>query len=208
MTPGKSDETDSSLCGATNRNGEPCQLPAGWGTPGSGGNRCRFHGGCSSGPDDTSHLEDNDFAEGDPGGGAPPLNTNASIHEGFSDWRKAYERFDEDTREWVDRLAAEIRETAAEYAPDVDPERRDRLAREQATMSVLKRRAAADVWCDPDGSGPGRGLVLTANIEIDGETYIHTRKINPAWRARTALWNRDREIAKELRLWPGFRGDD
>jgi len=56
------------ICGAANNRGEPCKLPAGWGTPGSGGKRCRFHGGCSTGPDDASHLEDNDFAKDNDGG--------------------------------------------------------------------------------------------------------------------------------------------
>lgn len=33
-------------CGARNRHGEPCALPAGWGTESRFG-RCRFHGGAS-----------------------------------------------------------------------------------------------------------------------------------------------------------------
>lgn len=32
-------------CGATNRNGEPCQRPAGWGTDHPGEGRCKLHGG-------------------------------------------------------------------------------------------------------------------------------------------------------------------
>mgnify|MGYP007099780582 CR=1 FL=1 len=54
------------ICGAANNRGDPCKLPAGWGTPGSSGDRCKFHGGLSTGPDDTSHLEDNDFAKDNP----------------------------------------------------------------------------------------------------------------------------------------------
>jgi hypothetical protein len=65
--------------------------PAG-GTPGSGGKRCKFHGGLSSGPDDTSLLEGNDHAEGNPGGRPPDANSNVVIHGGFSDWETAYER--------------------------------------------------------------------------------------------------------------------
>lgn len=196
----------SDICGASNRNGEPCKLPAGWGTPGSGGERCKFHGGASTGPSDTSHLEDNDFAEDNPGGGAPEGNTNAEIHGGFSDWRKAYERFDEATKAHVDRLIADMRTRAKEHAPEVAPERRERLLKEKATLSVLQRRAEFDVWAALDGSGPGRGLMLTEDTEIDGETYTK-RKANPALDATTAISGRRREIAKELSLWPGFQED-
>lgn len=42
------------LCGATNRNGEPCQLKAGWGTDHLGVGRCKFHGGASTGPKDAT----------------------------------------------------------------------------------------------------------------------------------------------------------
>lgn len=34
-------------CGATNRQGEPCQLPAGWGTDHVGEGKCKLHGGAS-----------------------------------------------------------------------------------------------------------------------------------------------------------------
>jgi len=41
--------TDNDTCGATNRDGEPCELPAGWGTDHAGEGRCKHHGGASSG---------------------------------------------------------------------------------------------------------------------------------------------------------------
>lgn len=39
-------------CGAKTRasGGHPCGLPAGWGTDHPGEGRCKFHGGCSTGP--------------------------------------------------------------------------------------------------------------------------------------------------------------
>jgi len=197
---------EAGLCGATNRDDEPCHLPAGWGTPGSGGDRCRHHGGASTGPSDTSHLAGNDYAEGNPGGGAPEGNANAEIHGGFADWWKAYERFDEDTREWVDGLAADMRKKAAEHAPDIPAERRAELCLEKATLMLLELRVSADVWCSPDGSGPGRGLIVEREAEIDGET-VTIRDTNPALRAETALSRRQREIAEELSLWPGFQDD-
>lgn len=36
-------------CGASNRDGDPCQLPAGWGTTHVGSGRCKLHGGESTG---------------------------------------------------------------------------------------------------------------------------------------------------------------
>jgi len=145
---------DKDICGATNRNGNPCKLPAGWGTPGSGGTRCKYHGGLSTGPDDTSHLENNDFAEGNPGGRPPENNDNAAIHGGFSEWEAAYERFqaDPDARERIEKLVCNYIETASEHADDLDDDRRERLARELATRRLLKQRAQEDVWNDGDNS--------------------------------------------------------
>jgi len=189
-------------CGARTRDGTPCQK-----YPLKGRDRCRFHGGATTGPDDpaTEHLEGNDHAEGNDGG-APELNTNAQVHDGFADWRIAYERFDEETREWVDRIAADMAETAAEHAPDIREETREDLCREKAVLMQLASRASADVWCELDGSGPGRGITVEREVEHDGETYT-VERVNPASRAEYALKRRQREIAKELRLWPGFQED-
>lgn len=40
------------VCGAKTKNGDssPCKLPAGFGTKHLGTGRCKFHGGCSTGP--------------------------------------------------------------------------------------------------------------------------------------------------------------
>lgn len=113
----ESERRYSDICGATNNRGEPCKLPSGWGTPGTQGGRCTYHGGSSTGPTDTEHLEGNDFAEDNPGGGAPEGNTNSEIHGGFSDWEKAYDRLDESKRAYVDRLITDMRERAKEHAP-------------------------------------------------------------------------------------------
>jgi len=208
MSTKKTGDTDgrySDICGATNNRGEPCSLPAGWGTPGSGGTRCRFHGGASTGAKNTNHLEENDFAEGNAGGGAPELNTNAEIHGGFGDWEKAYERFDADTRAYVHKLIECMRGEAKEHAPGVDADRRERLLKEKATLSILRRRAAADTLGTPKNPVEGaRGLVIEETVDADGESYT-VPKVNPAITAETKLSARQREIAKELKLWPGFQ---
>jgi len=204
MNTKKSAGRYSEICGATNNRGEPCSLPAGWGTPGSQKGRCKFHGGSSTGPSDTSYLEGNDFAKDNPGGGAPALNSNAEIHGGFGDWRKAYERFDEDTKATVHRLEDSMRETAKEHAPDVDADRRDELLREKATLMVMEPRASYDTFAIE--ADDARGMVIEEEIEIDGETYIN-KKANPAFEASHRLMKRQFEIAKELRLYPGYRDD-
>ncbi|KAB7512438.1 hypothetical protein DM867_13080 [Halosegnis rubeus] len=193
------------ICGASNRNDEPCSLPAGWGTPGSGGSRCKFHGGASTGPSDTEHLAENDFAEGNAGGGAPEGNTNAEIHGGFGDWEKAYDRLDEETRAFVDAMISDMRETAKEHAPDVPEERRERLLKEKATLSVMWNRTAADMLGTPEDPVDGaRGIVIREEREHNGDTYT-VEKANPAWEAGHSLTVRKRKIAEELGLWPGFQ---
>jgi hypothetical protein len=193
------DHRYSDICGATNRNGNPCKLPSGWGTPGSGGTRCKYHGGCSTGPDDTSHLEDNGFAK-DNDGGPPENNDNAAIHGGFSDWRTAYQRYqeDKDARERIEMLERSYLETAREHAADLDSDRRERLARELATRRLLKQRAQADVWNDgdTDTDTDARGLLIE---DGDGRT------VNPAHIAAHQHKRRTREIAQELSLWAGFQ---
>ena len=43
------------ICGAKAKStGEPCRKPAGWGTDHPGEGRCKFHGGCNTGPKDNS----------------------------------------------------------------------------------------------------------------------------------------------------------
>jgi hypothetical protein len=105
------------ICGATNNPDNPCKLPAGWGMLGSSGDRCNSHGGCSTGPDDTSQLEDNDYAEGNPGGRPPENNDNAALYGGFSAWTSDSERFqeDQDARERIEMFISNYLATASEH---------------------------------------------------------------------------------------------
>jgi len=198
------DKRYSDICGATNNRGEPCKLPAGWGTPGTQGGRCRYHGGASTGPDNTEHLENNNFAEGNPGGSPPTGNINAKSHGAFCDWEKAYDRLDDAQRGYVERIRESFRDHIPECV-DIEPERREELLRERQTLRILENRAWVDLLAvNDDGSGPGRGFTVETEQEIDGETYT-VKKANPALeaerRARSRIW----KISKELRLWPGFQ---
>jgi hypothetical protein len=208
---GSSKTTDSErrygeVCGATNNRGEPCKLPAGWGTPGSGGGRCKFHGGLSTGAKDTSHLEENDFAEGNAGGGAPEGNTNSRIHGGFSDWRKAYERFDDDMKAYVERRVTDLVERVESHTPDLMPERRERLAREYVVLWKLLDWVMFDVWAGigENAAEDARGVMLKEDVEIDGETHT-VDKPNPALGRDGTLRARRRKIREELRVYESHR---
>jgi len=86
--------------GGRNVRGEPCGRAAGWGTPNDTG-RCRKHLGTS--PDGSSH-EGNDFAEGNPGGGAPEGNDNAASHELYSAENTYYQRRDDAQQAIIDAI--------------------------------------------------------------------------------------------------------
>lgn len=196
---GDSDRRYSEICGATNNRGEVCKLPAGWGTPGSGGNRCKYHGGASTGPADKSHLVENDFADGNPGGSAPKGNTNAEIHGGFSNWRKAYDRLDDPQRDYVEWKVDTEREIVPESV-DVDPERREELLRERAVLQLMEDRSWLDLLgVDDTGSGAGRGMMIEGEMEYNGETHT-VEKSNPAFDAAARAMARRREIATRLGL--------
>lgn len=205
MSTGKSGDTDgrySEVCGAANREGEPCSLPAGWGTPGSGGRRCKFHGGASSGPRDTSHLEENDFAEGNAGGGAPELNTNAQTANGiWSNWRKVYDRLPEERKDYVDRIAVERAEKVEPYTPEMDADRRERLALEYGVLRVIQGRVDYDIFAGmaENPAEDARGVYVKEDVEIDGETYT-VDKPNPALTRDGSLRSRRRTIEEELNL--------
>lgn len=189
MSMQKSGDTDSSICGATNRNDEPCQLPAGWGTPGSGGERCKFHGGGSSGPKDTGHLEGNDYAEDNPGGGAPVGNDNSATHNGWADPDKFYERLEREQKEYVDKLTeCYVEESKA----DLPEEEIQKKARRLAMCHMQWQSTTLDTF--------KRGWVLEEEIEYEGETYTK-RKINPAFKAERRVRSKDMKLMRELRAY-------
>jgi len=53
----------SETCGASTRNGEPCSLPAGWGTDHIGEGRCKLHGGATPRGEDSPHFEHGLFSD-------------------------------------------------------------------------------------------------------------------------------------------------
>jgi hypothetical protein len=180
-------------CTATAKSaGRRCQRPA------TGAHRkCRFHGGASTGPTDSSALEGNDHAAGNSGGGAPPGNTNAEKSGAWSDWEKVYDRAEGEAREYIDLLERETLDEACEHALDVDPDRRARLVKEYATLFLLWRRASNDTAV--------RGMVLEETYDLPEGRTVAVPKANPTLRRGCDISSRQRMIAKELRLYPGFQ---
>lgn len=73
---------DYERCGRTGRqSGEPCGLPAGWGTGHAGEGACKHHGGASS--------------------GAPDGNQNSQTHALFASHDGYYHDLDDDAQEWL-----------------------------------------------------------------------------------------------------------
>jgi hypothetical protein len=169
-------------CGATNRHGDPCALPAGWGTPGISepGDRCRYHGGSSTGPTDTDYLEDNDYAAGNDGG-APEGNTNALKSGAFVPLGRLPGRLPLEDVHRVARWEWWAILMSRDRRPELRSSRRRQLAWRWAWLDVRRSLAAADAWTD--GPGGGRGLVLERErtVETDGAhaTWIE-RRLNPS----------------------------
>ena len=180
-------------CGEVTHTGDACQRP-------TDGRPCFLHD--ESGPPSTHGAPlGNDNAVGNSGGGAPRLNSNAEIHGGFGEWRKVYDRLDGKTKEHTNLLIADLREIAREHAPDIDPERREELIQEYATLSIMHEKASCDAFAfDTDGA---RGFVIEEERESGGETYT-SYKANPALRASRSHTARQRELSEELCLYPAY----
>jgi|APHM01.1.fsa_nt_gi hypothetical protein len=84
--------SDEAICGAQNRDGDPCQQKAGWGTDHVGEGRCKFHGGASD--------------------GAPEGNDNALTHGGHS--TDLPDDLEDHEREFVEQFMSAIEADDAE----------------------------------------------------------------------------------------------
>lgn len=87
---------DEQTCPATNRDGEPCGQPAGWGTSNDSG-PCKFHGGAAEEQ------------------GAPEGNGNAQKHSLHADRGLLYERLSDGRQALVDEWEAALIERYKEF---------------------------------------------------------------------------------------------
>lgn len=183
-----STEPRSSRCGARTDNGHCEKFPS------EGSTRCRLHGGASTGPKDTSHLQDNDFAEGNPGGGAPPLNTNATVHGAFGGLEELDARLDGEAAEHADKIYADLLGTSRAVRPEMDPDRRQRLAREWAVLSHQGELASLDFF----ERGPGLEVEREVPTADGGTATVTGYKANPTSERGHTIFRRLREISHEL----------
>jgi hypothetical protein len=156
-------------------------------------NRCFMHD--ESGPP-RSHGAPlgNDNAEGNPGGGAPSGNFNAGTHGAWSDWRKHYDRLVGDAKEYVDDLTnACIEKSKADLPDDI----REEKARELATRYHLCDLAAVYVFEE--------GWGVEHEVEF-GDQTVTVLKVNPALSAEFRHKRRQRDLRRELRVYPSPDG--
>ncbi len=134
-------------CGATNRNGNPCSLSAGWGTDHNGEGRCKFHGGATSG----GARE---------GAGAPKGNDNAATHRLNSNPSLLYENLEESRQDIVDELRDSIVDQLAERWGGLEsvPATHVRQARRIA-MNMLKVTVLAEEWQAKQAEESGNPLM-------------------------------------------------
>jgi hypothetical protein len=90
-------------CPATNREGDPCGLAAGWGHD-YDSDLCKYHGGAAD-PEEQGAPEGNDNAL-DNDGGAPVRNGNAETHGLTADREQWFERHRENAEPIVRALVA------------------------------------------------------------------------------------------------------
>jgi hypothetical protein len=125
---------DTPRCQGTNRHGEQCGHPAGWGTENDDG-PCKFHGGAST--------------------GAPEGNGNAQKHGLHADRGKFYDRLDEAKQTRVDELEAALIDRYEEFHGR-EPDAADVRDIFEIAVGYVQRDHARDWMADnaADGSNP------------------------------------------------------
>jgi hypothetical protein len=170
-----------------------CDVPTASGTPCqrlTDGGPCFMHD--ESGPSsDHGGQPGNTNAVGNSGGGAPPLNTNAMIHGGFSDPDKYYQRLDGEAKAWVDGLTDCI---VARSKAEFTAAQTKRLARRAATLHHQWYSTAIDTR--------ERGLVVERQEthEPTGTTST-VERVNPALLAGRWISRQGSRIHRTLRTY-------
>ncbi|PCR89307.1 hypothetical protein [Natrinema ejinorense] len=140
------DDSDSGGCPGTNRNGEPCGHPEGWGTENDSG-PCKFHGGAGGSGGERE------------GAGAPEENTNAVTHGAYADHNSYYQNvLDDALREFVDDVFEDYLEQYRELHGDPVLGIESELFRISVTHA---KDIGLDRWADekPEGLESGHPLV-------------------------------------------------
>lgn len=160
--------------GGTNRRGEPCGRPAGWGVDADSG-KCRQH--CGTSPDGSSH-EGNQNAVGNDGG-APEGNQNAQTHALFSDHDGYFHDLDEPEQEWVFDFTNDLLDRYR-TVHGKDPDMFDKESLKNIAID-FHRVATANSWFSEHG-------LVTVDFEDTPETTRKTTKVN-VWAQEIRQYN-------------------
>lgn len=172
-------------------------------------------------------IRGNDYAKGNPGGGAPEGNQNAvgndggapegnwnaAKHHGWSDSLKHYHRLAGQPRERVDTYIREWREQYAEYhgldTDGTEVEQHIVTTRDFESIPAVRdafRKLGAmydQCWRAKEPTFK-EGLVVEEEVEFetaDGETVTYTNpKVNPAVEAEFRLTSKRRKLEMDLGL--------
>lgn len=139
---------DENRCPGTNRNGDPCGHPAGWGTDTDDG-PCKFHGGAST--------------------GAPEGNQNAQTHALFADHDGYYHNLDDDAQQWLFDFTHVLLDRHRD-AHGKEPDMFDREALKNIAID-FHRVAHANEWFAENG-------MVQQDIQDTPQSFSKTTKIN------------------------------
>lgn len=185
---------DEDRCPATNRQGERCGHPAGWGVPDTSEGPCKFHGG----------LADGGAREG---AGAPEGNTNSVSHGAYADQSSLYQEvFDDDQRELADWIFADYtdRYEARHGEPPIGFTLRLFKLSVNAVTEMRVERWVEDKPADLDSGTPH--INRQTKVSPQGEEYYEYKK-SPALAAMKHLSDENRKWLKDLDLLPESESD-
>jgi hypothetical protein len=197
---------DDDRCPGTNRNGERCGHPAGWGTDNDDG-PCKHHGGAggdvgdpggapsghnNSVGNDGGPPEGSKNAEGD---GAPKNNTNAVTHGMYRNRNAYYSDRSDEQQALIDSIYEDYR---AEYERrrGHEPLTGDDVKLFGIAVGIHKTEFRADDWADdrPDELNSGHELVdRSEKRTAQGEPYYEYK---PA-----AVLQGEKQVSQEVRMW-------
>lgn len=181
---------DEDRCPGTNRQGERCGHPAGWGTKNDSG-PCKFHGGAGGSGGSRE------------GAGAPNNNTNAATHGAYAEFNSYYQNIlDERMQAFVDDVFEDYLEQYRELHGDPPLGIETELFRIAVTHA---KDIGLDRWADekPAELESGHPLVdkETSTKAVEGEIVEERRYRESVVQAAQAKLSRDRrQWLKDLGL--------
>lgn len=180
---------DTDRCPGTNRQGEPCGHPAGWGTDTQTG-PCKFHGGAAENQ------------------GPPKENGNAVTHGAYADEKKLYaEAFSERERDLADRV---FEDYYGRYVAlhDAEPPLGFKMRLFNIAVNAVTEMRVENWFTDrPDELETGTPhLDRETHISESGTKYYRYKK-SPAMAAMKTLADYNRQWLKTFGLEPSGAGD-